>query len=231
MAGGKENDKYGAKAPSGASGKPRVPRDDSLRLPSPGDDERLFLLFRERMDEAAMETLIERYSAGAYSYAMAVLGDEHSAEDAVQDAILRMIRARHTFCPGRPFARWFYGILRNVCRDEMGRRRRAEPASGHEIPEEPDEDADPAIRLEIAEDYDLLKKALGLLTPDDREILALRFARGLEFRDVAAILEIGEEAAKKRVQRALKELRRQAALLSSGDYAFPSENRVPPGNK
>ncbi len=181
-------------------------------------DEALFLRFRENNDEAALETLIGRYSSATFAYALAILGDPHSAEDAVQDAVLNMIRARRTFRADLGFARWFYGILRNRCRDELRRRDRAASRACNSPPFPPDPGGAPAVRhedpgrrIEAEETAEAVGRAFASLDDDSKDILTLRFARSLDMEDIAAIMGISREAAKKRVQRAMARLRDKLA--------------------
>ncbi|MCX7805817.1 MAG: RNA polymerase sigma factor [Planctomycetota bacterium] len=189
-------------------------------------DEALFLRFRDKGDETAMEMLMERHSSAAFAYALAVLGEPHAAEDAVQDAVLNMIRAGHTFRAGFRFARWFYGILRNRCRDELRRRGRAALRGDDSPPPVPGAAGGPAVvafdptwRIEAEETAEEVAKAFASLDEDARDILTLRFARGLDMGDIAAILGVSREAAKKRLQRAIAQLRDR--LAPAGRRADP----------
>jgi RNA polymerase sigma factor (sigma-70 family) len=133
-----------------------------------------------------------------------MLTDPVAAEDAVQEAFLRTIRARAGFDPNRRFRIWFYHILRNCCIDEL-RRRGAAPG----LSEEP-EALEPR-RLAPADpdriDSDAIVSHIQRLPEIMREALMLRFWSGLTLKEVGRTLGCSTEAAKKRVQRALKQLR------------------------
>ncbi len=178
---------------------------------STASDESLMDRFRRRTDPAALDELATRYLAPAAAVARQILFDRTSAEDAVQEALLRVVRNRARYLPGRPFSVWFYTILRNVCLDMLRRNGRevramaqfaADPTRGPQS-----RDPGPAIDAALAP---TLQELLAPLPEHMRDAVALRVAHDLPFRDVAAALGISEEAAKKRVQRGLLRLREQA---------------------
>ncbi len=163
-------------------------------------DEALMRRYQRRLDERAFEALVARFSGPALAVAEGITGDRGLAEDAVQETFLRLVRSRKRYRPSRPFATWFYTILRNVCTDMLRRRARRQRAL-RGLASEPRRDEEVDAGLEASD-------LLGLLPPRDRAVLTLRVLHGLAFRDVAASLGISEEAAKKRAQRALRRLRR-----------------------
>jgi RNA polymerase sigma-70 factor (ECF subfamily) len=163
-------------------------------------DETLMLAFRDTLDETFFTELMGRHYGAALHIAETRLFDSENAADAVQEAFVRVVRKRKHY-DGRRFAPWFYTILRNICTDiirrEMRRRNKME-AFRAEAPE-----AAPAMR------HDEFDALVASLPPRDRETLTLRYAAGLSFSEIAPLLDCTEDAAKKRVQRALARLREQ----------------------
>ncbi len=165
-------------------------------------NEQLMARYQRRLDAAAFDEIVSRFLAPALAVARQLTSDATFAEDAVQEAFLRVVRGRKQYQAGRPFSSWFYAILRNVCTDLLrGRGRYAKLLEGAAllareayagVP-----DASDALEL------------LDRLPKDDRDVLMLRIVHDLPFREVAAALGISEEAAKKRGQRALRRLREQ----------------------
>lgn len=168
-------------------------------------DERLMALVRGELREAAFEELVRRHSDAAYRTALACLRRRDSAEDAVQEAFLRIIRARRLYRPGMRFAPWFYTMLRNTCRDQL--RRRAVRAEAPAAKTANSETTDPCSELVIREDCRAACRALGQLEELDRQILALRIHGDLEFAEISTIVNLSAEATKKRAYRALQRLR------------------------
>lgn len=166
--------------------------------------ERLMASFQDRGDAEAFEQIVSRFLAPALAAAHEVLSDHALAEDAVQEAFLRVVRWRDRYLPAKPFSSWFYAILRNLCTDMLRRRaRRAKlmqavadrgGAPSGRVPDGPSDSLD----------------LLAGLPRGERAVLTLRIVHDLAFRDVAAALGISEEAAKKRAQRGLRRLREQS---------------------
>lgn len=159
--------------------------------------------FRASFDQAAFDALLARHHGRAHMVARNLLGDAAAAEDAVQEAFIRVVRARREYDPARSFAGWFYTILRNVCTDILRRRaRRAQQAAelAHDAQEV---SVSPPVTQAVAVD-----ELLQPLSSDERQVLLLRVVEGLSFAEVAARIGCSEEAAKKRAQRALQALRK-----------------------
>jgi RNA polymerase sigma-70 factor (ECF subfamily) len=168
-------------------------------------DEALMRQFQEAFDEVAFDELVARYYRPAQVTARNLLGQSSAAEDAVQEAFVRVVGARKSFDPARSFAPWFYSILRHVCVDlqrKEGRRSKQLEALAEQARDEaqaPPSDGRAAAMLQS-------------LPPPDQEVLALRLVHGMPFHEIAAHLGCSVETAKKRAQRALKRLRADDSL-------------------
>ena len=156
--------------------------------------------FQETLDEKVFEQIVDRFLAPALAVAGQILSDTAAAEDAVQEALLRVVRRRERYRSSLPFANWFYAVLRNVCKDMLRRQARRARAMQDLAARR---DAPAAPMTPAADTLELLAK----LPAAARAVLGLRIVDQLPFRDVAAALGISEEAAKKRAQRALRRLR------------------------
>jgi RNA polymerase sigma-70 factor (ECF subfamily) len=130
-----------------------------------------------------------------------MLLDEALAEDAVQDAFIRVIRKRHQYIQSEPFSSWFYAILRNVCIDMLRKRRRDQKLAGRLCCELSDRTVVKSASRELS--------LLDMLPSRERTVLELRVVHSMSFKEVAVALDISEEAAKKRAQRGLRKLRQK----------------------
>jgi RNA polymerase sigma factor (sigma-70 family) len=163
-------------------------------------DSALMIRFVREGDDAAFDALLERHYPSALAVARSRLGDGSLAQDVVQEAFLRVFRERRRYDPERSFAAWFYTILRNLVTDAArGRLRHREKmeALANEGRGAPRASAD-------ASDCDNL---LSMLSAPEREILIYHYIHGMSLREISGLLLIGPEAAKKRLQRALKRLK------------------------
>jgi len=170
-------------------------------------DAELMQRFQERLDEEAFDEPVGRHYRSAQALARLLLHDAMAAEDAVQDAFIRIVRRRLDYSPSRPFSPWFYQILRNVCIDARRKRERHRRKM--------DAFADIAATGPVRSHGQEWRELLDMLSPEDKEVLVLRFVGGVSVRDLAEHLGCSVEAAKKRGQRALARMRALKQRLDS----------------
>ena len=162
--------------------------------------------FQDRFDGESFEQIVRCFTNSALAAARQLLSDQVLAEDAVQETFLRVVRARNSYRQSSPFSSWFYAILRNVCTDMLrsqSRQMKLIRAVTERKPPHPQSHWD---GLDVSE---LLKK----LPADDRAVLTLRVIHEMAFKDIAKVLGISLEAAKKRAQRSLRKLRTDSNVL------------------
>lgn len=163
--------------------------------------------FQKTLDEDVFEQIVGRFLTPALAVARGFLADATAADDAAQEAFLRVVRRRGQYRPSRSFANWFYAILRNVCKDMLRRR-------GRQMRALQDFAANRDRRPAAAPPADSAGELLARLPQADRTVLLLRIVEQLPFRDVAAAMGISQGAAKKRAQRALRRLRKLTGLAA-----------------
>lgn len=170
--------------------------------------EALMARFRRTLDSRAFRRIVSYYTGPALGVARQILSDRVLAEDAVQEAFLRVVRCRDQYNPSKPFSCWFYTILRNICKDMLRQRTRHIKAIG-EIADWPKSVAEnPSHSFDVQE-------LLQALPASEQVVLNLRILHEMPFRDIAAIVGISTEAAKKRAQRGLRSLRQRMHDLQS----------------
>lgn len=156
-------------------------------------------------DAEGFERLVRRHERRVYAVARRLLGRAEDAEDAAQEAFLRLYRALDRLDPSRPVLPYLYRLTVNVCRD-MGRRRRLrETASLAEVPpgrEPMDGGADPAEAARLAEERRIASEALAALPERQRTALVLRDLQGLSTREVAEVLGTSEVTVRTQISRA-----------------------------
>jgi RNA polymerase sigma-70 factor, ECF subfamily len=170
-------------------------------------DNALMTRFQRHLDEDAFEQLVSTYTAPALTVANQFLHDHALAEDAVQEAFVRVVHRRNQFKPSHSFSPWFYAILRHVCIDMLRRVKRhrnlVEQLSQTTHGGNGEETGPEELSL------------LNAVPARERCVLELRIVHGLSFRAVAQALNISEEAAKKRGQRGLRRLRERCKARQS----------------
>lgn len=176
----------------------------------------------QRGERDAFDALVGKYHRAVYSYARRVLADEDLAQDATQETFVRAYRYRASFDAAAGSVRsWLFAVAANRVRD-LGKARRDRPR--------PLEDAD-AVPAEGGEDAlavfargalrEAVVRAVEELSPELREVLALKYLSDLSYEEVAKALGLGVSAAKMRALRARDVLARKLARLvqDSGEGA------------
>jgi RNA polymerase sigma-70 factor (ECF subfamily) len=142
----------------------------------------------------------------AYRTARLILLDAGEAEDATHDAALAAWRQFGDLRDLEKFEAWFGRILINTCRDRLRARRRT-PISIDTVqvrPLEPNAGPDFA---DAAADHDLLRHAFRTLSPEHREVIALRFYADLTVDQIAERTGARAGTVKSRLHHALRQLR------------------------
>jgi RNA polymerase sigma factor (sigma-70 family) len=138
-----------------------------------------------------------------YAAALRQLRNSAAAEDATQAVFLLLFKKLPSLPETRPLAPWLLTVTRYICKDAQKRDRRRRLHQTRSAMNTP-------VEFVIAPDPDLqhrLDDALAALSKNERDVLVLRFLQQLDVPAVSAALHITESNAKKRITRALANLR------------------------
>lgn len=149
-------------------------------------------------DSEAFGVLVRRYLAPVQAVARAYTGSYTDAEDVAQEAFLKAYRRLDTLREPRRFGAWLTTIARHTAHSLTGKRRREAEAMAAAPPEPPAAQPD----LEARELAERVHRQVMRLDDEAREILLLRYYSGSSVREIAALLGISPNAAKKRLARA-----------------------------
>jgi RNA polymerase sigma-70 factor (ECF subfamily) len=165
-----------------------------------------------RTPDALARAGYDRHGAELYRYALGRLSDDAAAQDAVQETIVRAWRSAGSFDDEKASLRtWLYAILRNVISDHIATRQRvaelpALAAAGHREGHMGDQTAAVA-------DADLIVRALGLISDDQRTAIVETYLRDRSYADVAADLDVSVSTLRSRVFHGLRQLRHAVAIM------------------
>lgn len=152
------------------------------------------------------ERLYEEHAQALFGFLAYRTGDRPLAEDILADTFERALRARARFDRRKASEKtWLYTIALNLLRDHA-RRRTSETRALERIPHET---ADPPDRLAGVEHRDEVKRALAILSDEEREALALRFGADLTVPEMAKLLGEPLPRVEGRVYRSLRKLREE----------------------
>ena len=136
--------------------------------------------------------------------AIALLGSQADADEAVQETLLRAHRAMATYRGEGSVKAWLCGIARHVCAHMLETRRKGRELL-EVVPDAPSGDAREAF--ELRRSSRLVREAMTKLKPSEREALVLRYVADLSHREIAEVCGIDEPTARKRTSRALARMR------------------------
>jgi RNA polymerase sigma-70 factor (ECF subfamily) len=148
-------------------------------------------------DGDSFTELCGRYYGALVAIGHSILGDRHLAEDAAQQAFAKAAVNLPKLRQADQFGRWVAAICRNEARDLA--RARPVVRMDAEMPAAERE----SDRLAVAE---VVKKALGRLSSEAREVVFLRFYDGLSYDQISEVLGISEQAINGRLRRAKRKL-------------------------
>jgi RNA polymerase sigma-70 factor (ECF subfamily) len=161
-------------------------------------------------EEAALIELYEWYKPRIQRFLYYRIRDRHAAEDLTTEVFLRMLQNLSSFhFQGSPFQSWLFRIARNLVVDDFRKQsvRNHEPIDEALAAKEDPPDQIAQGRILRAE----LQNALLELTPDQLDVITLRFIAGQSIADVAQALEKSESAVKSLQARGLRTLEQRLA--------------------
>lgn len=157
----------------------------------------------------ALERLSDRYGRLAYSVAFRILGDPGRAEDAVQDAFLKLWHSASQFDPHRgSFRTWVITSVRNRSIDYL----RGRAAHGRQEPEMLVETeargpgSHPSQEVATPIQRDLIQEALASLPVEQRQAVELAYFGGYSGAEIAEMVRVPSSTVKGRMRVALEKL-------------------------
>ena len=193
---------------------------------SANDHELLELFAREGSQDAFTE-VVRRYLNLVYSAALRQVRSPELAEEVAQTAFTQLARHAARLAPDTILSAWLYQVTRHAAIDVV--RSEARRQAREQIAIEMSEINDTSTHWRQIEP--LLDEAMQSLDETDRAAILLRYFENKSLREVGAALGASEDAAQKRVSRAIERLqeffsKRKVAVGASGLAALLSVNAV-----
>ncbi len=149
-------------------------------------------------DSAAFHALVDRHAQRLYRLAVSLIGNAADAEDVLQETFIGAFRGLRSFEARSSVKTWLTRILvLQAAQRNRGKRRR--PAGSLE-------DSTPAASGSPETAMDV-QAALGRLSPEHREILALREFEQMSYEEIAQVLGVPRGTVESRLHRARSEMR------------------------
>ncbi len=197
------------------------------------------------VDSPEISALLDRYERPLVRYALSILRDLESARDVVQDTFIRYVRAggtggavppatestgsedsdlSSTPSPDR-VAAWLFTVCRNRALDHQRKHSRIVPMN---FPDNrATEDPSPAACLESRDTAASLLQLLENLSPNQREVIRLKFQSDLSYKEIAEITQLSVTNVGFLLHTGLKKLRVLLQESPSGDWPqFTATSRL-----
>lgn len=182
--------------------------------PTPGPDQsdadQVLVDRAKRNDQDAFRLLVEKYQSRVIGLVWGLVEDRAAAEDVAQEAFLRMFVGLKGFRGQSSFRSWMFQIAINAARTHRkARGRRLDVPSGEAI------DLDAAAGTDRLDDAvvarDEVRSAMAGLPPEMREAVLLRDLNGLDYREIADVLDVPIGTVESRIFRGRARLRQALA--------------------
>jgi len=170
----------------------------------------------QKGDIDAFEELIKDYKKIAYNIALRVMKNKENAEDASQEALIKVYKNIKNFNQKSTFKVWLYRIVMNACID-LQRKNKHEVTSLDSLKKGKDNDykveiedtsKGPDAILESKLNNEILYKCIDNLAEDHKQIIILRDLQELSYREISDVLNCSEGTVKSRLSRARTKLKK-----------------------
>ena len=170
--------------------------------------------------EAAYNDLYDCYSDLLYGYGMKIIADEAAVMDAIQTLFMNIFEKRKSLSAPNSIAAYLCRALKNLLINEMqsATTRNSckwddeEAAADYDFDLQPDAESAIIANESNNERFRVFKEELGKLSRQQREILYLRYYKGLAIEEVAEILAVSKRTVYNTSNNALTRLRENKVL-------------------
>ena len=175
-------------------------------------------------DKDAFRLLVERHTRSIYGVVYRMTGNQHDAEELLQETFLRAYKSLHRFELRSGFSTWLYRIAVNRCLDFLKAKKMTDVYHIAENPGDDDEGREMQVastnpgpeRLVLsAEARQKVARAIGLLSPAERMAFTMRHMEGKSIEEISKALNVRASAAKNSVFRAVQKIRQELEPLVS----------------
>ncbi len=182
-------------------------------------DEQLMKRFQEG-DENAYSELVNRYKNKLINFIYNYVGDVDSAEDIVQDSMIKLYQKKHYYKEIAKFSTWLYTIAKNLANTELRKRKQRKITLLSQLSKGGKDFALPSNENSVGHDIQtdiatrLIQKAINELQDKFREVIILRDIQELSYDDISSIVNVPIGTVKSRINRARLQLQLELKHLN-----------------
>ena len=172
-------------------------------------------------DSEAFRLIFERYSRPVISFIFDMVNDRGLAEELTQETFVRAYRAMHTMRRDTKLSTWLFGIARNVARESLRARNRANShldIADKSVMDLSDRKPAPVEGLLSKELNDVIRRSLEALDEDKRLVFTLKVLHQCSYEEIASITGFSIAKLKTDLHRARAEMRRRISPYAGVGY-------------
>ena len=172
-------------------------------------------------DSEAFRLIFERYSRPVISFIFDMVNDRGLAEELTQETFVRAYRAIRTMRADTKLSTWLFGIARNVARESLRARARANShvdLADKSVMDLSDKNPAPVEGLLSKELNELIRRSLAALDEDKRLVFTLKVLHQCSYEEIAAITGFSVAKLKTDLHRARAEMRRRISPYAGVGY-------------
>jgi len=172
-------------------------------------------------DADAFRLIFERYSRPVISFIYDMVNDRGLAEELTQETFVRAFRAIHTMRAETKLSTWLFGIARNVARESLRARARANnhvDLGDKSVMDLSDDKPVPVEGLLSKELNGLIRRSLAGLDEDKRLVFTLKVLHQCSYDEIAAITGFSLAKLKTDLHRARAEIRKKISPYAGVGY-------------
>lgn len=152
-------------------------------------DQEILQRFRSGDRELAFQQLVETHGKNVYNIALFTLNDDILAEDATQDAFIKIYRGLGKFKGQSQLSSWIYRIVKNVCYDYLKKRRPVPLDDFEEQGLTEDDEPGPEAAYLAGEKHRAVRQAVEQLPRQQKMAITLYYFHQRSYEEVAEIME------------------------------------------
>lgn len=189
-------------------------------------DDTMLVAAAQEGDRNAVDELLRRHYDRIHAVCRRIAGSTRDADDACQEALVKIVRSLPRFDGRSSFGTWAYRIATNASLDELRRRNRGPMLHAVDDEHRPDI-ADPSATEPMDQygDHLLLDRALAELSEDLRLAVVMRDVGDLDYAEIAETLDIPIGTVKSRISRGRAAL--ASALRLDTSFAIGNDTGTP----
>jgi len=161
-------------------------------------------------DYAAFAALVNRYQNYVFTLTLRMVKNREDAEEVAQDVFIKAYKYLADFRGASKFTTWLYTIVNNSCISFLRKKKLDIHSLDNEKVFEMADNQDSGMRANLVEQKSklaMVNDAIGLLNPDDAQIITLFYKAEQSLEETAQVLGIEVNAAKVRLFRARTRLK------------------------